>query len=275
MAAGDLVTANEQYEWGAVLMGDSTTTPWVVSRTEGIRSQPELASSHTDRTDDHGGFPGPSFLKPRWISLELAGRRNAVDASTYTFEKLCAACYPVDDVPGAYPTLLPFVFQLPVWGKRQVMCRPERRDFEVNAGVYSGHVSLWCPDPRLYTFTETTTTITLAIGATTGSATVAPGDDFNTPPIIEIQGPATNPRIASTAWARTMAFDLILTAADTLIIDVAKKTITLAGVDRYDVRRTDNQWFNLKPTDTLTVSRSSGNTGAAAQFRFKHRGARL
>jgi hypothetical protein len=84
-------------------------------------------------------------------------------------------------------------------------------------------------------------------------------------PILEIQGPVTNPRITNGGDSnRGIRLDLVISAGQTLILNANDRTATLGGVDQSDKIRTDNQWWVLNPGNnliTFTRSNTPASTG--------------
>lgn len=271
MAVGDLVTVDLAYELGGVLLGPPG--PWTVTDSGGYL-EAEAESEDMNRDDDHGAVGGTDLYPGKWLTLEVKGRRSAVDASIHTYQALRRAAYSVHADIHATVDTIDHVFQLPNLGKRICAVRPRRRRFTTTPGAYHGLLGLWMPDPRFYAFVESNEVLTLGVGTLSASQVFTNTDDFPVWPVIEIGGPATNPRILNNASGRTVRVDIVLTAGQTLILDAKAKSITLAGVNRYDVRRTDNQWWTLLAgANNITYTRSSGNTGASSALRIKWRGA--
>jgi hypothetical protein len=70
---------------------------------------------------------------------------------------------------------------------------------------------------------------TFAEHTLTGSGTVINGGTFETPVVVEIRGPCTNPSV--TIGSYTMTYTGSLTLSDTLIIDTGALTATFNGVN--------------------------------------------
>jgi hypothetical protein len=162
-----------------------------------------------------------------------------------------------------------------------VMCRVEQRDFkssfETARGKSQGSVQLVAPDPLIYSADLHSELFILPSGQTQLTARVYNAGDHEdgTYPYIYITGPCTNPRIQNLADdGRTIRLDVILSAADTLLIDVRNRILTINGVGRFDIRRNDNQWWNLVPGDNdIVYQRAAGNTGAGSNFTIEWRDA--
>lgn len=263
MAVGDLVVKDYQYEYRGVLLGSSTS--YKTEKVEGLLSMPSLEVFDSERQDDHGAYAGRSLLRPRIIQADVSILVETVTASTDIETIMRTLFTALNPMPGR--TTAQLVFQRPGSGKRYVNARPTRRSFpsvfEVPHGLARGSIEWKCADPRIYSLTESTTSISL-VSVSSNSGVVTNGGDFPHAPILEITGPAVNPRISNVQDSnRSIKLDITLSAAETLVVDTFNKTVTLAGVNRYDVVRNDNQWWQLQPgANTVTMNRT-GTTGSA------------
>lgn len=129
-------------------------------------------------------------------------------------------------------------------------------------------------DPLFYSIAQTTTSSAIANGTSTIGFNVTNLGDMPTFPVIEIDGPALNPRIVNANWGnRSIKLDTNLLAGETLIIDVSKFLVTKAGANVNSIiRLSDNQWWKLrKGVNAISYSRT-GTTGSSA-IRIKYRDA--
>lgn len=261
MAAGDLVVANRQYEFRGLLVGSQTL--YNVVQIEGLLASQQSRVDALSRGDDHGAYLGRLLLNPRIITMELDVYSEAVNSQEDLEAKLdaLALAYQPRDTDDM------FVFQRPGQSKRFVYARSTRSGFTANyrsyKGVAGGAVEFFCADPRIYAWTVDSTTITLA-GVASNSGTVTNAGSFANQPTLEITGPATNPRVANAADSnRSIKLDGILASGDTLIIDLRTKTVTINGVNRFDMVRSDSQWWQLLPgANSITMNRDQ-TTGTA------------
>lgn len=268
MAAGDLITGNFQYEFNGILFGSGTS--YITSKVTGLLAPPGLRSNDKDRQDAHGAFPGRRLYSKRRIEFDISidGTPANIDA---LLQSLITA-FTITDLPQQ------FVYQRPNgFGKRFAWCFVDDSDFDstydVANGLAVGSVALVAHDPRIYSLAETSTLVTIALSANTATANVTNTGKFDTAPILEIPGPATNPRVVNnTDNGKTLRVDVVLTAGQTLIVDMKARSVILNGVDRFDVVRTDNQWWKLKPgVNSITYNRTGG--GAASSLNVRHRNA--
>lgn len=272
MAAGDLITLalndlGVQYEYASILFG--TTTHLVVQTMDGLDSSPELASDDTDRNDDHGSIPGRDLLKSREVTmaLEVDGLGHADVMAT--FRNLARVMRPLK-------VEVPFVFKRPGEVKKQVFVRPRKRAFPSNAevamGLGKGSLNWLAPDPRIYSLTEHHLQIVLAAGANSGQVVVNNAGDFHAYARFVLSGAGTNPRIAvsgqtpdpldgSNDNGRTTALDLNMAAGDVLQVFPKTKHILLNNANAYQVRRNDNQWWELMPGNNTVTFDRTGTAG--------------
>lgn len=268
MAVGDLVTKDFMYEFNGLAFGSGT--PYITSKVKGLLAPPGLRSNDKDRQDAHGSFPSRRTYSKRRIEFDVA-----VDGTPANIEALMQSlmtAFTITDLPQQ------FVFQRPNgFGKRFAWCFVDASDFDsdydVAHGYATGSLALVAHDPRYYSLAETSTLITIALNANSQNGNVTNIGNFDTAPILEIPGPSTNPRISNAADGnKTIRVDIAIPTGQTLIIDTKARSVTLAGVDRFDVVRTDNQWWKLKPgVNPISYNRTGG--GAASSLNVRHRNA--
>ena len=165
----------------------------------------------------------------------------------------------------------PLIFKRPGQPKKRFYVRPRRWDFpsdyELAHGLADGEISFVAADPLAYSDSEYSTTITIANTNTSATGDVQMNGDAGDADNKEgycwatytITGPAQNPMVTSVEHGRTMKFNVTLTAGQTMVVDSKKKTIKINGVDSYNVRANDNQWFPLLPgRNRLTYTRAVG-----------------
>lgn len=267
MAAGDLITRDYQYEFNGLLMGSGT--PLVVESIEGLWSMPELRTADIERNDYHGDIPGEDLLGPRSIEIEL----HATADSQIEMEAAL-----LNAARTFQPRLqeVHFVWKRPGQVRKFVNCRPRKRQFptsyEMAHGLSKGSLLLHASDPVIYALAEKNASIFLSgpttnadgttnPGATIGSTTWTNDGDWETWPRLILEGAGDNPRIGNGEDGnRQIRIDVIMGTNDRLVMDAhpQRRTVTLNGVDRYDLVRTDNQWWRLlEGTNTITFSRGA------------------
>jgi hypothetical protein len=92
-------------------------------------------------------------------------------------------------------------------------------------------------------------------------AFVTVGGNRPTPAILTIEGPITNPRIINETDGKTLAFDIVLGALDTLVIDLAYRTVVFNGnANRRDALQAPD-WFLFNPGSTFIKFGGGGGSG--------------
>lgn len=281
MAAGDLVVADYQYEFVSLLMGANTI--YTVESLEGLYGLPDLRSNDLERQDRHGVVPGVDLMGARTITAALKISTGGLGTIETAVQALAPLVRPKQ-------TELPFVWQRPRTAgsiKKYINCRV--RNFKLNTNYAMAHgyaeatLQLLASDPRHYTLGATTTSGAIPTSSAAGSATFAVGGDFYTEPVISIVGPFNNgiitlstaPNVDDTVMqGRAIRLTGNVSAAQTLVIDFAARTMTLNGSAIYSYRRTDSQWWSLTPgSNTVTFNRDAGAVGSSAPFTIVHRAA--
>lgn len=252
----DSVRKDGQYEFNGLLMNSGAVQ---VTQSEGLFELPDVKSSgDTEMGDFHGGLLGKGdLLTMRQIILELG-------ASADTIEELHAYLRVLNEKFQPRNDLIPLVYQRAGLNKRYILVRPRKLGGFLTScemamsKISRGAVLLVAPDPRILSFTEKTKDITIAAGLTSGQDSVVMEGNFEGGawPILEIAGPATNPRIFNSTVNRTIRIDHVISAGQVLIVDVKNRMVTKAGGDVFSSVRNDNQWWNLIPgRQTIAYSR--------------------
>jgi len=260
VAAGDLITADYQYEYSGLLMGAGTS--YIVERVDGLYSLPDIRSRDSERQDEHGLYSGVDLLSGRRIVIRLA----LAEPDAPSLESLLANAGRAFR-PGTVEEL--FVFQRPAQGgKRFVKAKTKRKNFDAeidwhySRGAGRGFVELQASDPRIYSLSLKSTQVTLASGASAAGDLLVENDgDFDTFGTITIIGPTVDPRIQNTAdGSKEIKLNITLTTEE-MVIDLQRKTVTVDGVDRYDVVRNDSQWWRILPGTNIIKYNRTGTTG--------------
>lgn len=277
MAVGDLVTADGMYEFNGVGFNDHTSVYGLrVEKVEGLWSM-DMRSDDLSAQVGPGGFPGRDFVASKDIIIDFW--IDQPDVATY-HQSLRA----LKDAIQPLTTDVPFVFQkagLTPYssGKFCIMARPRRiavaTDFSETVGWRKGVLALKAIDSRIYALSVKTNSTTIAAGVSAGTPLVCNnagtflGDQIRggSLPVLQMDGPFTNPRISNGVDGRVTALDLTVPAGKTLTVDVYRKTASLSdGTDVFSTVRLDNQWWKLYPgNNTIQFNRS--DTGALVNCR--------
>jgi hypothetical protein len=270
VAAGDLIYRDYQYEFRGLPMGSGT--PYFVETVDGLLAAPDVKSSDESRDDDHGDFPGLDSLAGRRIQMSMKVLAESKEEMESCLDALQAAM----SVSRRNPFVeYEFVTRRPGKGKRLMLVRARKcsfvSEYDVAHGKANGALEWYGTDPRVYSLGYRKKTLTIPSTLNTISDVLLIDGNFEDGmwPYLELGGPCVNPRISNLEDGnRQMKLDITLTAGQTLIIDVRSRTITLSGVDRTDVVRTDSEWFALLPgVNTLTYNRSGGGASSSLLVR--------
>lgn len=261
------ITADFQYEFRSLLLGPGS--PFVVTEVDGLIGPPNATTNDDDRAYHHGAIMGRHTLNGRKVTMQI----EVVDKAAIEtrLDELIGAL-----TPSSARIEYPLTFQRPGKEIRKINCRVTKgpqptSDWKLARGYAGVNVQFIATDPRVYTNTPLSQVITLTSVASNSGVltnTAATWDELDTfqgsPPTITIVGPAVNPRIANAqAVNRSIKANITLTAGQTMVIDVAKRTVTVGGTPNYSVIPDDNQWWEvMKGANTVTYSRT-GTTGTS------------
>lgn len=266
------ITADFQYEFKSLLLGAGTL--YVVEEVEGLLGPPSVNTNDDDKAYHHGAHMGRHTMQARKIQMKIgvkdvagsAGIENRIDELITNL------------TPSSARVEYPLTFQRPGRGIRKVNCRVSRgpqivSDWALARGFAEGiMVQFIATDPRIYNNTPGTplvvTLASVASNSGTLNNTLGTWDELDmfqgSPPTITITGPSVNPRIANAVAAnRSIKISHTLSTGQDIVIDVAKRIVTVNGVVNYSVVPDDNQWWEvMKGSQSITYSRT-GTTGTS------------
>lgn len=267
---GYLVEEDYQYEFRALLFGHGTD--FQTETVEGILGLPSARTSDTARDEDHGDYPGVDLMPGRTVNIKM----NILGTVGDIQEKIALAAKTFQISKRRAFEEFPFVTKRPGQNPRYLWARARRAEFPSNydtaRGKAKGAVQLYATDPRWYSLEESLADITIAAAGANEQGNVETFGDLEdgTFPVIEIEGPCTNPRITNvTDDGRAIRIDVVVPIGQTLVIDTKAKTVFLNGVDRFDTVRGDNQWWVLLPDDnTVIYNRTGGGIASRCRLRW-------
>lgn len=271
---------------GVVLNPDSITPPFVdITKVSGLDNAP-YRTTERDHEGTDGGFLDAEYEKGRPLVLE--GMAYADGLAVESFLDSLKANFAPSRV------LIPFYFKKPGVAERLLWVKPLgcRYDEETirRVGCTNIQFSMFAEDPRIYTSTQQSVTITQSSTSISGrsynrsysygyGAAVAP-DQANlyvsgnrpTPALLTITGPApvVNPQIINDTLGFTMSFDITVPAMNSLVIDTYYHTVKLEGQNRRKALLNPT-WFMLQPGNNFIRFRSA--TSVAATLNIKYRDA--
>lgn len=266
------------YTGASVPLGavDATGVAWLIEELQGWDSPDVQGAGVIPRAGDHGAFASSQFYAARALTLTLAALAPT-QALRDTARATLQQAIPVQDL-----TL--FQYNEPV--PKQMYVRRSGRIVETYDDL--GHVQFDCvliaPDPRKYSqqlnaqstaaqagtgFTSPfTTPLSWAGVPPTGAVNALNSGNFETRPVISIQGPCTGPALVNVNTGQVVSWTgLTLAAADQLIADFNVMQSYLNGT--YIQPDLASSWWVLPPgTTTIQLAGTSvGSASMAAQWR--------
>lgn len=155
-------------------------------------------------------------------------------------------------------------------------------------------VSLHAPDPRIYGASLRSGSYDPALSTSGGglpiplmfplvfSTTTAThlelvnGGNTPTPPVLTVRGPVVNPVIDNDTLAASIYLNYSLGAADSIVVDVAARTVKLNGASRLDLlNAADTTWWELAPGTNRLRLRGTGMVATQTLLTCQFRDARI
>lgn len=290
MLPGTLISEDIQVEYGGVLFGGKVGREIVNMN---LFTLPSLRTNDTPRPQQDGNFIGDDYYGAKTFSMEIEVWGRDADEFQGRLAELLQA---------TNRRRLPeeLVIRLEGWPDDFLLyARPIRRSNVLNVESVIGYVARfsveWRADnPFIFNLTEQVETATLTVTAGTGGGQFDASFDYSfgsseagqgvpttalvdnngnaeTNPIIELTGPIQNPNFTVVSPSGEVTF-MQLTGTvddvDTLVIDVANRTIILNGVSSEYQRLVDpSSWFVLAPgVSSITLGGLAvvGSLGAAS-----------
>lgn len=248
---------------------DVTGTAWVLERVQGWDG-PDTSGQVVQRGSDHGGWASPQYYGPRNITLTVRASATT-QAERDVARAALQQVVPVSD-------LGLFTYGEPV--PKQASVRRSGRLIETypTLGDVEFTIGLVAPDPRKYaTISQSasattavqqlglappwTPPITLPAQPVGGFITITNNGNFETRPVITINGPIAAPAVYNTATAELISFSqLTLGASDSLVLDLDQRTGTFNGM--YTPADLTSAWFVCQPGSTVLELQGSLGAGS-------------
>lgn len=133
-------------------------------------------------------------------------------------------------------------------------------------------ISLVAPDPRIYSVEQVTRIVTWAQDPSM-SIQVGNAGTAYAPVVIRLTGPIASPRIILGATGEELSFQgYTLGAGETLVVDTARKTIQVDGMNAYQhLVFASSSWWMLPPESAPIVRVQGGQQSAATTLRLEYR----
>lgn len=251
-----------QLTYGGVALGSGTA--YEVMNISGLGDLPDLRTSDAARPGTHGLYTGTDLLAGRTIVLELA-------IATSGEADLAAKVAALRAITAPQDTPLPLRYAIPGEPDKIVWVKPRRRslpyDWEYVVGTPRATIQFEAPDPRLYAAAETS--VTAVLDATlTKTVTATNTGEFETLPVVKMQGPLTNPKLTHVESGRFVELALEIGTGRIITLDFANGTILDGTTSYYTAKTLASRWYELAPGDnTLTFTATAGTGNVAVTFR--------
>lgn len=270
---------------GLVLNSDFTGIfPFVdIQKASGFDSPP-FRETQRDHEGTDGGFLDAEFEKGRQVTLE--GQIYADPTGVeYYLDQLKSNWAPSR-------TLIPLYFTSDSTAERVLFVKPQgcRYNWETirRTGTIAVQFQAFAEDPRIYSsdlhsivipYGDVTTSgfdlpvdFPFGFGPTTDGTPpsgVFVSGNRETPATLIINGPVTNPRVVNETLSMTLQFNLVLGGTDTLVIDLANRTVQLNGTTNKRGSLQDPNWFLLMPGTSFIKYQGNNGTGSSLTIQFR------
>lgn len=274
---------NYQFQYNAFTFG-GTGSPYQILNIDGLESLPDLRVQDDNRGYNDGMFTGRDFLGGRTITMEIHTFAGGGNSAFQNFNLLQAALIPTSQYStpsisaSTAPGLLQFLLstsdsEMRVGARVRGRQTPVTPDYTY--GMIKSQYTLFCPDPRYYSNTLKTASLSpaatlgrgynriynLTYGGGSGSVSspLTNAGTVTTYPIITITGPATNIVVTNTTTNQYLSFYGSLLSGDTLVVDLNEKLVTKNGVAARNLLLGGSAWFGAD-VGTTNVSFSASAT---------------
>ena len=253
--------ANYSFQFGSFVFGGAGSV-YQVTEVDGLESLPDIRNQDDNRGYNDGMFTGRDFLGGRNLTFEILTFAGGGNSAQTNFNLLQAGLAPQTS---GTQTLS---FQLspsdsPYQLSARVRGRQTKVDPDYTYGFIRSQVTMFCPDPRYYSDTATTASMSpqpplgrtydrvynlvYGGGSIATSTTITNIGNWTTYPVITISGPVTNPTIGNITTGQYMTINYGLTNTDSLVIDLNQKLITLNGTSARNLVAGNSEWFGAPP----------------------------
>lgn len=268
---------------GVTLNTDSIGLPFVdISDVVGLDNAP-YRETERDHEGTDGGFMDAEFEKGRPVVV-----RGTIFANTSNMESF------LDTLKSNWApsrTNIPFYFKAPGVEERCVFVKPLGCKYDWTTLRRTGQAEvqfkMFAEDPRLYSAALQSVNIPYGGAAGIGfdfnlnfdfgfGPAIAPtGADITntgnraTPVIFTITGPVTMPTIVNDTLSKNLAFNISLSASDSLVIDMANHTVMLNGSLNYRNVLLAPNWYLLEPGSNFIRFGGSAGTGSNLNAQYR------
>jgi phage-related protein len=268
------VITNYSFSFNGQVFGGADS-PYQVLSVDGLESLPGIRNQDDNRGYADGMFSGRDFLAGRMISIIFNTFGSAGASAQDNYNTIQRALLP--QTQGTTP----LYFALSDKDVEQVVYARVRAlqtniDPNYTYGYITSQVQFFCPDPSYYS--SNTQTANLAYSPPTGriynrvynlvygggSATITTDVQNNgwgqTYPLITLYGPIDNPVLGNSTQNAQLNFNVSMSAADVLVVDLYNKLITFNGTPARNLL-ISGTWFSAQPgTNLFFLTGDAGST---------------
>jgi len=277
--------ANYSFQFGSFVFGGAGSV-YQITSVDGLESLPDIRNQDDNRGYNDGMFTGRDFLGGRTLTFEIMTFAGGGNSAHTNFNLLQSALVPQSSGTQTLsfqmsPSDSPYQFNA------RVRSRLTTVDPEYTYGFIRSQYTFFCPDPRYYSDTATTASMTpqqplgrtydrtynliYGGGSIATSTAITNIGNWITYPVITITGPALNPTIGNITTGQYITVNYGLANTDTLVIDLDNKLITLNGASARNLIAGNSEWFGAPPgvsnfyftANTYTI----GTTAASVVYR--------
>ncbi|MFI1521665.1 phage distal tail protein [Kitasatospora cineracea] len=272
--------------WGGLLLGEDSTV--VLEEVAGLLDAPDVRTSDAELLQRDGLTPGTDYMGARTVTLTML----ALD--DHELPALLAAF-----APGGAERPFEFAFPGIAGGRGRLLGRVRKRAVTVDRDFHAGRrrvtVELVATDPRLYSADEARATVAVAVPregqpifpmvfpldlgdgpGTRGAPDITNAGSVDTWPLIrltpatgEIRDPSLT-LVHNGSRKRFATRGLRVGRGDALVIDMARRRITLNGASRFGQVDPGSAWFALPPgANTLQLDVLEGPEGVTADVLWR------
>jgi hypothetical protein len=239
-----------------------TNSPYQIIDIDGLESLPDLRTQDDNRGYNDGMFSGRDFLAGRTLVMTVHTFGGGGNTAHQNFNYLQSALLPQQTGTTPIQFLLSASDQQNRINAR-VRSRKTLIDPEYTYGYIRSQFTFFAPDPRYYSDTATTATLSVSApqgrtynrtynlvygqGSLSQSTAITNQGWATTNPVITIVGPVTNPTVGNITTNQYMTILTSLTNTDSLVIDLDNKLVTLNGVSARNLVAGTSTWFAVPP----------------------------
>ncbi|GAA1152108.1 hypothetical protein F4556_004062 [Kitasatospora gansuensis] len=253
---GSLITRDGQLQWGGLLMGPGTRYQLTAEGLTGWHDLPGMDLGDSPRAADHGSTPGTRLAQARTVGatvLAMPGRStdpaqdwqsvaDDPDPATALTELRCHT-----GLLAGEQWLAVRLHGVVRAVRARVSARvvPANRQYAVS-GLARVALQWVCTDPYVYSAEQYQARTPVRRGGgrvgyplvypvaygtagISGAVAVVNVGNAAARPVLSINGPVVNPRIANAATGKVLEYRITLTEADRLTVDTGDGTVTLNG----------------------------------------------